>query len=929
MSKQPDYIEVRGARVHNLKNLNVKIPRNKFVVITGLSGSGKSSLAFDTLYADGQRRYVESLSSYARQFLGRMSKPEVDLIEGVSPAIAIEQKVNTRNPRSTVGTSTEIYDYLKLLFSRIGKTYSPVSGNEVRKHSVSDVTDFVFSLSENTKIIIAVPLVTNGRSIADQLSVLLKQGFTRVIIKEEFVLIENLIDKKKIPDQLLLVIDRFSINKDFLKSKSRLADSIQTAFYEGHGYCQVITESAKSSREIHLFSNRFELDGIDFEEPTVNFFSFNNPVGACTRCEGYGTTIGIDPDLVIPDKNKTIYEGAIAPWSGEKLSQWKNVLVLNASKFDFPIHRPFSQLTKAQQDILWTGNKYFEGLNAFFQEVENNSYKIQYRVLLSRYRGRTTCPDCRGTRLRKDASYVKIGGKSITDILLMTVEEAIAFFNNLELTDFELQIAQRIVKEISNRLQVLHDVGLSYLSLNRKSNSLSGGESQRINLATSLGSSLVGSMYILDEPSIGLHPRDTEKLIMVLKNLRDLGNTVIVVEHDEDLMKTADYIIDIGPLAGRNGGELVFAGDFEQMKNESDGLTANYLTGKMKIEVPKFRRKWNYSIAMDGVLENNLKNVFVRIPLGVITVVTGVSGSGKSSLIRNVLYPALTNKLGGYVEHLGKFSSLSGDYKLLKGVELIDQNPIGKSSRSNPVTYIKAFDEIRNLFSNQKLAKIRAYKPGFFSFNVAGGRCEMCQGDGVVKIEMQFMADIYLKCEHCNGLRYKSETLEIKYKDKNIADILEMTVDEALEFFSGRENKLEQKIHEKIKVLSEVGLGYIQLGQQSATLSGGEAQRIKLAFHLTKGASSEKMMFIFDEPTTGLHYHDINKLYQSLIQLIKYGHSVVIIEHNQELIKCADWIIDLGPEGGDHGGNIVFEGVPEDLVKFEKSYTGKYLKDKL
>lgn len=928
MSKQPDFIEVIGARVHNLKNLSVKIPRNKLVVITGLSGSGKSSLAFDTLYADGQRRYVESLSSYARQFLGRMSKPEVDRIDGVSPAIAIEQKVNTRNPRSTVGTSTEIFDYLKLLFSRIGHTISPISSMEVKKHKVGDVTDYIQQLPKNSKVMVCSPLVTNGRSMKDQLEVLIKQGFSRVFFGEEFLNIEDVIDKTDLPREISLVIDRFLINDDLESSLGRIADSIQTAFFEGHGYCSVFHFNDNGWNIVN-FSNKFELDGMSFEEPSVNFFSFNNPVGACSKCEGYGTIIGIDPDLVIPDKNKSIYEGAIAPWSGEKLSEWKNVLVLNAASFDFPIHRPYHSLTAEQKNLIWTGNRHFEGLNSFFKEVENNSYKIQYRVLLSRYRGRTTCPDCRGTRLRKDASYVMVGGKSITDILLMTVAEALIFFSNIQLTKFDSSIADRIIVEIVNRLKVLNDVGLSYLSLNRRSNTLSGGESQRINLATSLGSSLVGSMYILDEPSIGLHPRDTERLIKVLKELRDLGNTVIVVEHDEDIMRASDHIIDIGPLAGRSGGELMFSGTYSDLVNSSNGLTSKYLNGEMKIDVPLKRRPWNYSLIIDGANENNLKNVFVRIPLGVITVVTGVSGSGKSSLIRGVLYPALQNKLGTYVEHLGKFSSLGGDIKLLQGVELIDQNPIGRSSRSNPVTYIKAFDEIRTLYSNLKLSKARNYKPGFFSFNVPGGRCEMCQGDGVVKIEMQFMSDIYLKCEHCNGLRYKPETLDIKYKDKTIADVLSMTVDEALEFFNSTDNKLEQKIKEKIQILSDVGLGYVQLGQQSATLSGGEAQRIKLAFHLIRGSSSDKIMFIFDEPTTGLHFHDINKLYQSIVQLIKYGHSVVIIEHNQELIKCADWVIDLGKEGGDEGGNIIFEGTPEQLILQQNSYTAKFLKNKL
>ncbi|MBN2745083.1 MAG: excinuclease ABC subunit UvrA [Bacteroidales bacterium] len=928
MSKHTDFIDIIGARVHNLKNISVQIPRNRLVVITGLSGSGKSSLAFDTLFADGQRRYVESLSSYARQFLGRMAKPEVDRIDGVSPAIAIEQKVNTRNPRSTVATSTEIYDYLKLLFSRVGHTFSPVSGNEVKRNTVQDVIDFILSLPTDSKVFILAPYVFDERPIKDQLEVLIQQGFSRLFINETVLKIDEFVSDGADLNEAFLLIDRLMVNEEIFESKSRIADSVQTAYYEGHGDCSVAYEY-NSTIHIQAFSDKFELDGIRFEEPTTNFFSFNNPVGACTRCEGFGTVIGIDPDLVIPDKSKSVYEGAIAPWNGEKMSEWKNLLVLQSPKFNFPIHRPFNQLSNEQKDLLWTGNSYFQGLNEFFQEVENQSYKIQYRVLLSRYRGRTVCPDCRGTRLRKDASYVKVGGKSITDILLMSVEEAFLFFSTISLSDFDMVIAEKIIKEISNRLKVLLDVGLPYLSLNRRSNSLSGGESQRINLATSLGSSLVGSMYILDEPSIGLHPRDSERLIKVLKDLRDLGNTVIVVEHDEDIMKASDYIVDIGPLAGRNGGELVFQGGFQNLLKESNGLTAKYLRGDLSIPKPKNRRPWNYSLHLNGVMENNLKNVTVEIPLGVMTMVTGVSGSGKSSLIRSVLYPALAHHLGGNVDQIGKHDSLTGDIHLLKGVELIDQNPIGRSSRSNPVTYIKAFDDIRSLYASQKLAKLRGYKPGYFSFNVPGGRCEMCQGDGVVKVEMQFMADIYLRCEHCNGKRFKDETLEVTYKSKHIADILEMTVDEALDFFSEQSNKVEEKIREKIKVLQDVGLGYVQLGQQSATLSGGEAQRIKLAFHLTKGSSAEKMMFIFDEPTTGLHYHDINKLYDSLVQLIRNGHSVVIIEHNLELIKCADWIIDIGPEGGDKGGEVVFAGDPEKISSCDKSHTAKYLQIKL
>ena len=930
MSKEPEFISIVGARVHNLKNISVKIPRNKLVVITGLSGSGKSSLAFDTLYADGQRRYVESLSSYARQFMGKMSKPEVDKIDGASPAIAIEQKVNTRNPRSTVGTSTEIYDYLKLLFSRIGKTISPVSGKEVRKNTVTDVVSFVLSLADKSKVVVASPIVDNGRTTKEQLEILLQQGFSRVFVDGNIQSIEDFLASKfETSHDSYLVIDRLKIDIKKADWQPRIADSAQTAFYEGHGNAVIFYE--EEGEWLHkTFSDKFEMDGITFEEPSVNFFSFNNPYGACKKCEGYGTIIGIDRDLVIPDKNKSVYEGAIAPWSGEKLSEWKNKLLLNAMDFDFPIHRPYNLLTVKQKELLWTGNKYFDGLNAFFKEVENNSYKIEYRVLLSRYRGRTICPDCEGTRLRKDANYVKVGGKSLKDILLISVEDAFIFFDEIQLSEHDLKIAERVIIEIKNRLQVLLDVGLSYLTLNRRSSTLSGGESQRINLSTSLGSSLVGSMYILDEPSIGLHPRDTERLIKVLKELRDIGNSVIVVEHDEDIMQAADHIIDVGPAAGRHGGEVVFEGSYKDLVAKSDGLTANYLNGRMKIEIPAIRRKWDYAIEIDGAHENNLKNLFVKIPLGVITFVTGVSGSGKTSLIKRVLYPGLQNRLGEYVEQLGNFSAIGGDYKLISAVEMIDQNPIGRSSRSNPVTYIKAFDDIRALFASQKLAKVRGHKPGFFSFNVQGGRCEMCQGDGVVKIEMQFMADIYLKCDHCQGSRYKDETLEIKYRGKNIADILAMTVAEALEFFSeDKANKLATKIQQKIQILDDVGLGYVQLGQQSNTLSGGEAQRIKLAFHLTKGNHSEKILFIFDEPTTGLHYHDINKLYKSINELIKYGHSVVIIEHNLELIKCADWVIDLGPEGGDAGGNLLFEGIPEDLVKCKESYTAQYLKGKI
>lgn len=927
-SSAEKFITVKGARVNNLKNIDVKIPRNKLVVITGLSGSGKTSLAFDTLYADGQRRYVESLSSYARQFLGRMAKPEVDLIDGISPAIAIEQKVNTRNPRSTVGTSTEIYDYLKLLFSRIGKTISPVSGKEVKRHSVTDVVNFISGLPESTKVIITSKFFDEGKTPAEQVELYIHQGFSRVFKDGEILqLTEIQTTKLKNLNKFHLVIDRLTSKNDE-DFKSRAADSVQTAFYEGRGECQV-WYFLEEAWKIQSFSNRFEMDGIDFEEPTVNFFSFNNPFGACKRCEGYGTIIGIDPDLVIPDKSKSIYEGAISCWKGEKLGEWNNNLIFSSPKFNFPIHRPYYLLTEAEKNLLWTGNQYFDGINRFFEEVEENSYKIQYRVLLSRYRGKTTCPDCLGSRLRKDATYVKVDGKSITDILLMNVKQALEFFKTLNLSENDLKISERIVVEIMTRLQTLDDVGLSYLSLNRKSNSLSGGESQRINLATSLGSNLVGSMYILDEPSIGLHPRDSQRLIEVLKRLRDSGNTVIVVEHEEEMMKAADYIIDIGPLSGRNGGEVVFSGTYSEMVATSKTLTGKYLSGVMEIPVPQLRRSWRDKVRIEGALENNLKNLNVSVPLGVITVVTGVSGSGKTSLIKGILYPALKTEKGEGVETKGRYSSISGDLSSISSVEMVDQNPIGRSSRSNPVTYIKAFDEIRAIFANQKLAKLRNLKPGYFSFNVEGGRCEMCQGEGNVNIEMQFMADISLTCEHCNGKRYKPETLEITYFDKSIADVLDMTVNEAIDFFKKDNNSMAQKVVARLQVLDDVGLGYIQLGQSSSTLSGGEAQRIKLAYHLTEGNKSGGGVFIFDEPTTGLHIHDINRLYMALNELVKKGNTVIIIEHNQELIKCADWVIDLGPDGGDAGGEIVFQGVPEDLINESKSFTAKFLKEKI
>lgn len=935
-----EYIIIKGARIHNLKNIDVAIPRNKFVVITGLSGSGKSSLAFDTLYAEGQRRYVESLSSYARQFLGRINKPDVDYIKGISPAIAIEQKVNSRNPRSTVGTTTEIYDYLKLLFARIGKTYSPISGDEVKKHTVRDVITKIISFPKGTKVILIAPLLIKPQyTIEKQLQLLLQQGFTRVKYKDEILKIEDslqLISEKKLTNatsDFAIFIDRFIADKEDEENENRIADSVQTAFFEGNGECfiEVLNETKTEKTERYSFSNKFEMDGITFTEPSSHFFSFNNPLGACKTCEGFGSVIGIDEDLVIPDKSLSIYEGAIACWKGDTMKEWKEKLIMSADKFDFPIHRPYYELTASEKKVVWTGNKHFQGLNDFFKFLEQQIYKIQYRVMLSRYRGKTSCPDCNGTRLRKDAAYVKINGMSISEIVLMPVKQSVELFRSMKLTKYETEIAKRLLIEITNRLQFLVDVGLGYLTLNRLSNTLSGGESQRINLATSLGSSLVGSMYVLDEPSIGLHPRDTQQLIKVLFSLRNLGNTLIVVEHDEEIMKAADEIIDIGPMAGSHGGELMFQGDWKKIEKESSSLTANYLMGISKIELPEKRRKWNDFILIKGARENNLKNIDVKFPLHTITVVTGVSGSGKTSLVKRVLYPTLKKMFGGYNEQSGLYDRIEGSYAKLSGVEMIDQNPIGKSSRSNPVTYVKAYDEIRALFAEQPLAKARGYKPSQFSFNVDGGRCEVCEGEGEVKIEMQFMADLHLQCESCGGKRFKQETLEILYHEKSISDILEMTVDDAIAFFESesRPSLIEKKIIQRMLPLADVGLGYVQLGQSSNTLSGGEAQRIKLASFLTKGNSEENLLFIFDEPTTGLHFHDIKRLLYAFNELVKHGHSLLIIEHNSEVIKCADWVIDLGPEGGEEGGNLVFEGVPEDLVKCKSSYTGKYLKDKL
>ncbi len=911
-------ILIKGAKLHNLKNITVGIPRNKLVVITGLSGSGKSSLAFDTLYAEGQRRYVESLSSYARQFLGKLDKPKVDNIIGVAPAIAIQQKVNTSNPRSTVGTSTEVYDYLKLLFARIGKTYSPISGQEVKKHTVTDVVDAVMRYPEGTKLLLLAPVsIPKDRTVEQVLKLLLQQGYARILYKEEIIRLgeDNL---PKNLDNFQLVVDRVIVrhDEDF---QHRLADAVDTAFFEGKGECYI--QEMDGVVQTH-FSNRFELDGITFLEPNVHLFSFNNPYGACPKCDGYGDTIGLDEDLIVPNTGLSVYENAIYPWRGETMSWFRDQLVNNAYKFDFPIHKPWFELTDEQKQLVWDGNKYFTGLTDFFKELEDKSYKIQNRVLLARYRGKTRCHECHGKRLRKEANYVKIAGKSISDLVELPIEELQVFFKELKLTDYEQEVAKRLLLEINNRLQFLTDVGLGYLTLNRKSNTLSGGESQRINLATSLGSSLVGSMYILDEPSIGLHPRDTERLISVLKSLRDLGNTVIVVEHDEDIMKAADYIIDIGPEAGTHGGEVVATGTYNELL-KANTLTGKYLSGRLTIEIPKKRRTSPHYITLVGCRENNLKNIDVTFPLDMLTVVTGVSGSGKSTLVKKLLYPAIQKELDLGGEKIGQFTKIEGKYKHLQSVEFVDQNPIGKSTRSNPITYIKAYDDIRALFASQKLAKMRNFQSKHFSFNVDGGRCEVCKGEGEVTIEMQFMADVHLTCEACGGKRFKKEVLEVMYEGKNIDDLLNTTIDDAVAFFQKHK---QTKIAEKLKPLQDVGLGYVTLGQSSSTLSGGEAQRIKLASFLSKSDSKEKVLFIFDEPTTGLHFHDIRKLLDSLQALIEKGHSVIIIEHNVEMIKSADYVIDLGLEGGAKGGNLIATGTPEEIAKNKKSYTGKYLK---
>ena len=916
-----EHILIKGAKLHNLKNIDVAIPRHKLTVITGLSGSGKSSLAFDTLYAEGQRRYVESLSSYARQFLGRLHKPNVDYIKGIAPAIAIEQKVNSTNPRSTVGTTTEIYDYLKLLFARVGKTISPKSNNVVKKDTTSDVINYIKTFNIGDKLLLLSPIhLEQGRTIENKLQALIHQGFSRIKIGDAVERIE-LIENFENSNTISLVVDRIIVkeNQNFY---NRLADAVEMAFFEGKGRCILEEVNGAEQRE---FSNTFELDGQKFLEPNTHLFSFNNPYGACPKCEGYGDVIGIDKSLVIPNTSLSIYENAIFPWRGETMKYYRDLLVNNSHKFDFPIHKPYFELNLKQQELLWKGNSYFTGLNTFFEELESKAYKVQNRVMLSRFRGKTKCYTCKGKRLREEANYVKIGGASISDLVEMSLKDLKIFFNNLELNKKEEKTSRRLLKEIQNRLDFLENVGLDYLTLNRKSNSLSGGESQRINLATSLGSSLVGSMYILDEPSIGLHSKDTERLIKVLHDLRDLGNTVIVVEHDEAIMEAADYIIDIGPEAGTFGGEVMANGSYKLIL-KSDTLTAKYLRGVYKIEVPNKRRSSDYYLTIKGAREHNLKNIDVKIPLNMLTVITGVSGSGKSTLIKNIFYPALVKLMGGYGDKEGEYTSIEGNYSNVKFIEFVDQNPIGRSSRSNPVTYIKAYDDIRALFSKQKLSLLRNYQPKHFSFNVDGGRCDTCKGEGSVTIEMQFMADVQLECDDCNGKRFKKQILEVNFNNKTIDDVLNMTIDDAILFFDT--HKI-YKIKNKLKPLQEVGLGYVTLGQSSSTLSGGEAQRIKLASFIAKGSKSETGLFIFDEPTTGLHFHDIKKLLKSFNALIENGHSIVVVEHNLELIKCADHVIDLGPEGGDKGGSILAEGTPETIVKSTNSSTGYFLKTKL
>ena len=931
---EQDYILIKGASVNNLKNIDVKIPRNKLVVITGLSGSGKSSLAFDTLYAEGQRRYVESLSSYARQFLGRMSKPECDYIKGIPPAIAIEQKVNSRNPRSTVGTSTEIYEYLRLLFARVGHTFSPVSGREVKKHTPEDIVNCMLEHPDGTRYTVLSPiLLREGRTLAQQLDIYQKEGFTRLEVNSQMTRIEEYVPQEG--DTVFLLIDRATASHD-KDAMSRLTDSAETAMYEGDGACLLRFYQADGSTSLYRFSTKFEADGITFEEPTDQMFSFNSPIGACPVCEGFGRVVGIDEHLVVPNRALSVYDGAVVCWRGEKMGQWRDMVIRGAEKAGLPIFTPYYELTDEQRRMLWEGTPYFEGINAFFKMLQENQYKIQYRVMLARYRGKTTCPACHGTRLKPQASYVHVGGRNISQLVDLPITELKTFFDQLKLNEHDTQVATRIVAEIKSRIRFLIDVGLGYLTLNRLSNSLSGGESQRINLATSLGSSLVGSLYILDEPSIGLHSRDTDKLIRVLRQLQGLGNTVVVVEHDEEIIRAADYIIDIGPKAGRLGGEVVYQGDMKDIltanKDKEDKLTAStqsytvrYLQGEETIPIPAQRRPWNNYIEIKGARENNLKGVDVRFPLNVMTVVTGVSGSGKSTLVRNILYRALKRELDECSERPGEFISIDGSLNDLRNVEFIDQNPIGKSSRSNPVTYLKVYDDIRKLYADQPLSKQMGYTAGTFSFNSEGGRCEECKGEGTITVEMQFMADLVLECESCHGKRFKQDVLEVKFHEASIYDVLEMTVDQAIEFFDQHRQK---KIAKKLRPLQDVGLGYIKLGQSSSTLSGGENQRVKLAYYLSL-EKADPTMFIFDEPTTGLHFHDIRKLLEAFNALILRGHSIVIIEHNMDVIKCADYVIDLGPEGGDRGGNLVVAGTPEEVAACAASYTGQFLKEKL
>lgn len=928
MSIEKNYIEIKGARVNNLKGVDLLIPRNKFIVITGLSGSGKSSLAFDTLYAEGQRRYVESLSAYARQFLGRMNKPECDYIKGIPPAIAIEQKTSSKNPRSTVGTSTEIYEYLRLLFARIGKTISPISGKVVKKHHVQDLIDKMLSYPEGTKFVVLSKIILReDRTLREQLDILLNEGFSRVDIRGELARIDDVLASDQDPkvEDTLLVIDRLSASSD-KATISRFSGSIETAFYEGDEEC-IVKFYGENGIETVSFSKRFEEDGMTFEEPTDMMFNFNSPIGACPRCEGFGKVIGIDEDLVIPNKSLSIYEDAVVCWRGEKMSEWKNEFIRNASSHDFPIHRPYFELTQSEKDLLWGGASGLHGINDFFQMVTENQYKIQYRVMLARYRGKTICPACKGARLKPQALYVKVGGKTVAELVEMPISELIEFFKDLPLDETDSAVAKRLLTEIRNRVRFLMDVGLGYLTLNRLSNTLSGGESQRINLATSLGSSLVGSLYILDEPSIGLHSRDTDLLIKVLRNLQALGNTVIVVEHDEEIIRAADYIIDVGPKAGRLGGEIVYQGDVDGLEKNTSSYTVKYLTGEEKIEIPPMRRKWNNYIEVRGARQNNLKNINVKFPLNVMTVVTGVSGSGKSSLVCDVFYNALLRHYKDAGAHV-QFNELLGDLSLIKNIELIDQNPVGRSSRSNAVTYVKAYDDVRKIFADQPLSKQMKFTPAFFSFNTEGGRCEECKGEGTILVEMQFMADITLECESCKGRRFKQEVLDVEYRGKSIYDVLDMTIDEALEFFGEKDGSSERRVVKKLQSLEDVGLGYLKLGQSSSTLSGGENQRLKLAFYLGE-EKTEPTLFIFDEPTTGLHFHDIKTLLRAFDSLIDRGHTVVIIEHNMDVIKCADHIVDIGPEGGLKGGTLVFEGTPEGIVKCEKSYTGRFLKDKL